>query len=256
MSGFKHTSSLQDCKRWPGPSIALPCSQTTLPFVRILALLLVILGTTSTLHAASVSLDSASEAKAIRSNQENDQAPNPGLKTAQIYGVPIYIEADHFQVSMTEEKAIWRGDVRATQGNYTFHAGVLTVHLDQINTTPTESSASNSSAQGTNAENGPQVTLTAENVSYDISQDKIIAEGSSELRRGIELIKAEHITYHVSEQVAYALPNASGRVHVQFFSNPQQPVFPGIGAISAFNTPTSAQYTPTQPELASSTGAE
>ena len=145
-----------------------------------------------------------------------------------VNAIPISIEADHFKVSLVDEKAIWRGDVKATQGNYTFHASVLTVHLDQVTQTNTQNSED---GQTENVADHSQVSLSAKNVSYDLGGDKIVAQGNSELRRGVELIKAEHITYHVSEQTAYARPDAQGRVHVQFFSNPQQPVFPSVASL-------------------------
>ena len=134
---------------------------------------------------------------------------------------PIFVEADQFKVFFDQEKAVWRGNVEATQGNYTFHASSLTVHMDQVQTTDGASGSGQSSTSAT----GPGFELQADTLSYDIDTDRIVAHGNSELRRGVELIRAEKIIYQVADRLATAQPQANGRVQVQFFSNPNKPLF-------------------------------
>ena len=134
---------------------------------------------------------------------------------------PIFVEADQFKVFFDQEKAVWRGNVEATQGNYTFHASSLTVHMDQVQTTD----GTSGSGQSSTSAPGPGFELQADALSYDIDTDRIVAHGNSELRRGVELIRAEKIIYQVAERLAIAQPQANGRVQVQFFSNPNKPLF-------------------------------
>ena len=62
--------------------------------------------------------------------------------------------------------------------------------------------------------------MSADRVTYDLEAGQISGSGNSELRRGMELIQAEDIVYHVDQQKVQARPAANGRVQVQFFSAP------------------------------------
>ena len=141
---------------------------------------------------------------------------------------PIFVEADRFEVDLAAEKAIWRGNVEATQGNYTFRAASLVVHMDQL-----ENGDGNKTNGSDQKQDKPAFELIAEVVSYDLDQGQIVGRGNSELRRGVEMIRADQITYSVAERLAVAKPTANGRVQVQFVSNPTQPLFPTAGALSA-----------------------
>jgi lipopolysaccharide transport protein LptA len=134
---------------------------------------------------------------------------------------PIFVEADQFKVFFDQEKAVWRGNVEATQGNYTFRASSLTVHMDQVQAPQQADRREHSSTSSP----GAGFELQADALSYDIDTDRIIASGNSELRRGVELIRAEQIIYQVGDRLATAQPQANGRVQVQFFSNPSKPLF-------------------------------
>ena len=134
---------------------------------------------------------------------------------------------------MLEEKAVFRGNVNASQGNHTFRSGQLTVHLDQIDTQRARQNEGGESGQRAN----PPFELSAQNLLYDIEADVVIGRGDSELRRGQELIAAELINYDFIRRVAYAIPDAGGRVKVRFYSNPDRPIFPG----SAQSEPSAAE---------------
>ncbi len=130
--------------------------------------------------------------------------------------VPILVEADAFHVDLQTEQAIWRGNVEATQGSTTFRAGSLTLHLEQLKAQSGTTSA-RQEAEGT-----PQdaYQLSADRVTYDLEAGRISGSGNSELRRGMELIRAQDIVYQVDQQKVQARPAANGRVQVQFFSAP------------------------------------
>jgi lipopolysaccharide transport protein LptA len=134
---------------------------------------------------------------------------------------PIVVESDSFRVLLRENKAVWRGNVIATQGNFNFRASQLTIHLDQI-----ASDAGNASTSSDKGEHAVSYELSARTLSYDLDTDRIIGDGDSQLRRGQEMIRADRITYEVARRVATAYPDGGGRVHVQFMTNPEKPVFP------------------------------
>jgi len=150
----------------------------------------------------------------------NGQEP---LKTGM---APILVEADHFQMDLNSERAMWRGDVTAIQGNSTFRAASLTLYMDQLQ----GASASNTARTDntTSATNGYE--LSAEKLTYDLDQGRIVGHGKCELRRGVELIRAERIVYEIAEQIAIATPSVNGRVQVHFLSNSEKPLFPANGA--------------------------
>ena len=154
---------------------------------------------------------------------QTPQDKPPGL-------APILVEADHFELNFASEQAIWRGNVTATQGNYTFRTSSLTLHMEQINSSSAQNSAVGAEDTHTNTS---RYQLAAKNVSYDLEQGQIIGQGDCELRRGEESIRAEHIVYQVDNQMAFARPQANGRVQVQFYSNPQAPLFPTANLLSA-----------------------
>ncbi|MEM9621382.1 MAG: LptA/OstA family protein [Pseudomonadota bacterium] len=143
---------------------------------------------------------------------------------------PINIEADRFTVYLADEKAIWQGDVVASQGNYTFRTSVLTLHLEQFADEASSAAADN----GPDANNArPPFSLTARSVKYDLDQGTVSGQGNSELRRGEEVLRADRITYQVADQVAYGVPEAHGRVSVKFYGNPKRPVIPGSLGIAS-----------------------
>jgi len=141
-----------------------------------------------------------------------------------LLNLPIMVEADEFEIRMDLEHAVWRGNVVAQQGNYAFRAGSLSVSLEQVGQSP-EGSGSGS---GDNTRNNAY-TLSAQHLSYDVGAGTISGEGDSEIRRGQESIRANRITYYVNERKALALPEPNGRVFVQFYNNPDTPIFPSAG---------------------------
>ena len=124
---------------------------------------------------------------------------------------------------------MWRGNVEATQGKYTFRASSLTVHLDQISSS--DQRAGSASAEGNSQTGGFE--LHADVLSYDLESGQIIGRRHSELRRGFELIAADQIIYQVAERRAIARPQPNGRVLVRFYSNPKQPFFPNPNSATA-----------------------
>ncbi len=144
-----------------------------------------------------------------------------GLKPAVS---PIEIEADRFTVYLADEKAIWQGNVVANQGNYTFRTSLLTLHLDQIGDAPdaADGDDSNSSERQRDA-----FRLSARELKYNLSEGRVTGAGDSELRRGNEVLRADEITYLVMDRVAHGVPTEQGRVSVQFYGNPGQPLLPG-----------------------------
>ena len=141
---------------------------------------------------------------------------------------PIQVEADDFRVLVNENKAVWRGNVIATQGNFRFRASRLTIHLDQIADGSQESGAGSATARPK-----PRYELSARRLSYDVDADQVSGIGSCELRRGMESIHAERIVFDVDDQIAHAHPSADGRVRVEFMPNPEKPVFPSARPATA-----------------------
>ena len=139
----------------------------------------------------------------------------------------ISIEADSFDFLVDQEKAIFRGDVNASQGNATFRTSQLTVHLDQIRSSTQRKS--DSSAK-TKSEDSEQFELSAATLFYELEKNLVVGKGNSRLQRGRELILADVIHYDMAKRVAYARPDANGRVFVRFFSNPDKPLFPSSHA--------------------------
>lgn len=135
---------------------------------------------------------------------------------------PIIVEADQFHVYLADEIAVWRGNVHATQGNYTFRTAQLTVRLDDVLSSGDAGTGDATGASGSKDE----VELQAERVTYDIERDEIQGLGNSELRRGIEFIRADNIIYEVKRRIARAEPGSAGRVRVQLLSAPGNSLFP------------------------------
>jgi len=171
--------------------------------------------------ADSASLNASSDASFAASGIK------PGASSAgQLASIgpvtPIVVEADGFEVRMQEERAIWQGNVVATQGNYTFRTGRLTVYMEQVSSSRERKSNNASSTAATFA----GYELSANKLTYDLDQGQIVGRGNSELRHGAEYIRADQIVYDVTAQTATAHPDAEGRVHVKFYGNPAKPVFP------------------------------
>ena len=134
----------------------------------------------------------------------------------------IFIEADSFDFLVDQEKAIFRGNVNASQGNATFRTSQLTVHVDQIRNSGQRKSDSETATQTGHSET---FELSAETLFYELEQNLVVGRGDSRLERGQELILADVIHYDMAKRVAYARPDADGRVFVRFYSNPDKPLF-------------------------------
>ncbi len=176
---------------------------------------------TPTLLAAALLVSTAAvdaSADSLESTIEQTRSETASAPLRQ----PIVVEADSFVLLVEAEKAIWRGNVTASQGNYTFRSTQLTLHLDQIDS----ASSAPGHAQTNSSDPSFGYELSARTVSYNVETATIIGDGDSELRRGHELIKADQIQYNVDEKRAYAIPTKDGRVKVKFLSNPDKPVFP------------------------------
>ena len=163
--------------------------------------------------------------------------------------IPIAIEADEFTVKFEEDIAVWTGNVKAKQGRYTFNTEVLTINLDQVNRDAQPAGPAPANNQTQNGQQTPlahNFELSARSLTYNLENDTIIGSGDSELRRGNEVISAESISYAISAKTASALPEEDGRVYVQFYSNPENPIFgPAQSTVSA------AENTRTNRRLAS-----
>ncbi len=159
----------------------------------------------------------------------------PSMATLTTYAdpapSPITVEADQFSVYLADEKAVWRGNVTATQGNYTFRTSQLTVHLDDL--VAGDASPSSGAAGASSRAEEDAIELSADRVTYDLDRNEIQGLGNSELRRGMEYIRADNIVYEVGNRIARAEPDAGGRVRVQFLSAPGQPLFPGVPLTAA-----------------------
>ena len=165
--------------------------------------------------------------------------------------IPIEIEADQFTVRFDEDIAVWTGNVKAKQGRYTFNTEVLTINLDQVNrNAPPAAEPASPSPQHTQGSTHTPLAnnfeMSANSLTYNLENDTIIGSGNSEIRRGREVISADSISYAISAKTASALPGEDGRVYVQFYSNPENPVFG-----SAQNNLTSAERTKSTKRLAS-----
>lgn len=143
---------------------------------------------------------------------------------------PIVVEADSFEIRLDLENAVWRGDVRAQQGNYTFRTESLTIHLEQVATQNADEVGNNT---GNQQPLDNRFILSAQHLSYDVDQDTIMGHGGCEISRGQEKIRANQIVLYAKEKRAMALPETNGRVLVSFFSNPNKPIFPGTFASNA-----------------------
>lgn len=153
----------------------------------------------------------------------NTHGEDARTSTGLVPSTPVItIEADSFNLFVLEEKAVFRGNVNASQGNHTFRSGQLTVHLDQVDT---QRARQSDGEEGAGA-NSSAFELSARTLRYDIESDIVVGQGDSQLRRGEELIAAEVINYDFLRRVAYAVPDEGGRVKVRFFSNPERPLFP------------------------------
>jgi lipopolysaccharide transport protein LptA len=158
------------------------------------------------------------------------------LATAAETAPYITVEADYFELNVAEGKAYFRGNVEVTQRNSTFHSSQLTLRLEQITSRITEAKSGDKSSDNDSSADPQNYELSANTLTYDISQDMINGHGNSELKRGNELIRADEISYAVVKRIAYARPTDSGRVRVQFIANPDMPLFPaGLGTATAAN---------------------
>ena len=143
----------------------------------------------------------------------------------------IKVTADYFELAFDSDTATFRGNVFATQANYTFRTEALTLHLDQLK----GDSQAGKQSNNTSSESDVKYELSANTVNYNLEDGLINGIGDSQLKRGQELIKADRISYSVERRVAFAEPKDGQQVTVQFVQNPELPVFPTYSPIAHNN---------------------
>ena len=148
------------------------------------------------------------------------------LSMSEVPAIPtIIVLADTFELRLHEERAIWRGNVTATQGGSTFRASQLTLRLDQL----TQNNGQSGSGQQAPTVAAP-VELQANQLTYDKDSHSVHASGNTLLRRGHEIIQSERLQYALDTRIAYAHAEPGDQVKVRFYNTGATGLF---GALTA-----------------------
>lgn len=177
--------------------------------------------------------------------QAQKKTATPGFGTAS--KEPIQIDADRLEVFSKEQRAIYSGNVVATQGDTTIKSAQMIVFYDRQNT-PGQPAPAASAANATpgDAEGGTalrrveakggvtviskdQVATGNEGV-FDRASNKIILTGNVALSQGENVTKGEKLVYDTETGVAVVESGASaagGRVRGVFVPGEDKAAGPG-----------------------------
>lgn len=155
---------------------------------------------------------------------------------------PIEIAADRLEVQQDANRAIFRGNVDATQGDLRLRADTLTVHYRNdgqagAGTARAASPEAGSSitridAVGRVFISSPQETAQGERGVYDLDGETIVLEGREVvLTRGQNVLKGQRVTLNLATgQSVMDAPQQGGRVRGLFMPSGQQQKAPSAPA--------------------------
>jgi lipopolysaccharide export system protein LptA len=146
---------------------------------------------------------------------------------------PIKIDADRLDVFDKEQRAVFKGNVVAVQGESTIHCAELTVLYEQQRGQG-RSAAPAAPGQGDGAIRridckGPVTivsrtqTATGDNAVFDRAANRILLTGNVALSDGPNVTTGERIVYDLNTSIANVETNPGGRVRGLFVpgSNPE-----------------------------------
>jgi lipopolysaccharide export system protein LptA len=146
---------------------------------------------------------------------------------------PIKIDADRLDVFDKEQRAVFKGNVVAVQGESTIQCAELTVLYEQQRgqgrTAPAPSSGQGEGAIRRIDCKGPVTivsrtqTATGDNAVFDRAANRILLTGNVALSDGPNVTTGERIVYDLTAGVANIETNPGGRVRALFVpgSNPE-----------------------------------
>ena len=126
---------------------------------------------------------------------------------------PISIEALQFEMLLAERKAVYTGDVEATQGDYTINADELVVFFDEDNKI-TVMQAAGTPATLADQLRQPPLLITGDELDYLFVESIVRANGNGILKQGEDFVRAETIVYDLDAQTARATGGRNERVRV------------------------------------------
>jgi lipopolysaccharide export system protein LptA len=147
---------------------------------------------------------------------------------------PIKIDADRLDVFDKEQRAVFKGNVVAVQGESTIQCAELTVLYEQQQRGQARTAPAPASGQGEGAIRridckGPVTivsrtqTATGDNAVFDRAANRILLTGNVALSDGPNVTTGERIVYDLTAGVANIETNPGGRVRALFVpgSNPE-----------------------------------
>ncbi len=126
---------------------------------------------------------------------------------------PINIEAGHFEMLLAEHKAMYTGDVVATQGEREIRADNLTVYLNEDNDVVSMMAEGDPATLSDQAAE-PPITLTGAALDYHFEEERVRVSGGGTLLQGEDRLTAEIIIYDLEAERAEAFSNSGGRVQL------------------------------------------
>ena len=127
---------------------------------------------------------------------------------------PIAIQADRFEMLLSERQTTYTGNVVATQGDRAIHGGELVVHFNDDNEI-TAMRASGNPATLTDSAQDPPISVAGATLVYDFDESVVRAEGDGTLSQGGDSIAAPTIVYDLDAERARAVGTGAQRVKLR-----------------------------------------
>tara|TARA_Y100001970_G_scaffold294354_1_gene451345 strand:- start:26202 stop:26732 length:531 start_codon:yes stop_codon:yes gene_type:complete len=132
--------------------------------------------------------------------------------------LPIEVLADQLEVKQDENKAIFRGNVDALQGDMLLRADILIVYYKNNNKNPDQPGISSIDASGNVFVSSPTETAKGNNGIYDVDKSKIVLVGDVILTQGENVIKGEYLEMNLvtgESLVSRGPKNSAGKDRVR-----------------------------------------
>jgi lipopolysaccharide export system protein LptA len=200
----------------------------------------------------------AKPSQPAKKERDKDRSTNP-LSSMGSSKEPIKIDADRLDVYDKEQRAVFKGDVVAVQGETTIRCTTMTVFYERQSQKgqppqPASQASQNDSIKQIDCA-GPVTVVskdqvaTSDNATFDRAANKVTLIGNAVLSQCENVTRGERIVYDLNTQVANVETKPGGRVQALFVpkdddkSKPQQQP-------QGCNQQAAAQPAPAQPAAA------
>ncbi len=140
--------------------------------------------------------------------------------TAESSGGAWEVQSDTYEILLEERQVTYRGNVIAEQGEYRIKADRLRAFFNERNEVIRMEAHGTSAGQAEleNLTREPRTELFGDSLYYNLNDAQVTARGNTTFSQGHDTLNAHELTYNLTEERVVANRNAEERVRVVLYT--------------------------------------